>query len=902
MRGAAAGMLTAMAVTLAAAPASAEPIEMGNENRVLELGVEYLVPAMKASSGIFTPTVSGTLYFEGGQDLTPYSDPEHTQFCDVTSLNTTRSKCSMEAVAGETIYFFTSFAMNDNVFKLYQDGVHNMPLEIQYMQPEQNIAVDFKNYPDMSVTFNQNVKMEGTDAFITFTNRLTGNEEKVTVRAVTNEMVLRVPLYRPINPYMEQGAIKSGDEFKVIVPGLKSGSGEPYADTDAEGNALFTFLCGSLPVTLQSESIPNPILSYWPAGAPEGILTMVFDAELMDDGKTFVSLGWGNPEGADGEYYYETIPCSIEGNTLKADLTGKLRTPLTMTPLFPDALYPSFSMKVNNVRDSFGVPVASPGQGTIGSYDYTPKYTLLENNMVTADFNPGSGTLFSDVDKVNVYLDGLKAIRFSGFNLKVTEKDGTVTDRVIPLSEVTVIESSDTYAEYEFTLPADIRSGAKSVEITLADLQSIDGYDHDYDVRCVYGGFAVTYSEPLMGESIAMLTENTEIFIQNNLAVKYPALYVEYQIIDTDPENTDPVLKAPALMERKADGSYSALVGEEIKLYQGHAYKILFTAWENEEATQGTVNADLGSDFIIVKGTSPAYRYSSLKLSSIDPAEGTRLADDVTEITLMFDGLVNLGKWSGDAADLRTFINLGEDRVLPFKEVVPVQPVTEDGVVSAGEWHLVLPDDYVASLTAPLAISFTAYDQDGLIVRGNEGKEDQTYFNYSWEVAGQYADVTVEAITQEGTKAVKEFKASFGEGINVSWLMPLDEAEVVDGAGSVIAHVADVVIPESAPDEIITEIYLVLDNELTFDGTYDLVIPEGFFALGTEKNTYISNAVKYTFPVGSGVGVDSIATADDNVTVYNAAGILLLDNADKSALGTLAPGLYIVNGRKVILK
>ncbi|MCH5224459.1 MAG: C10 family peptidase [Muribaculaceae bacterium] len=41
---------------------------------------------------------------------------------------------------------------------------------------------------------------------------------------------------------------------------------------------------------------------------------------------------------------------------------------------------------------------------------------------------------------------------------------------------------------------------------------------------------------------------------------------------------------------------------------------------------------------------------------------------------------------------------------------------------------------------------------------------------------------------------------------------------------------------------------------------------------------------------------------ENSVTVFNLQGVKLLDKADKSALSSLAPGLYIVNGKKVYLK
>lgn len=55
------------------------------------------------------------------------------------------------------------------------------------------------------------------------------------------------------------------------------------------------------------------------------------------------------------------------------------------------------------------------------------------------------------------------------------------------------------------------------------------------------------------------------------------------------------------------------------------------------------------------------------------------------------------------------------------------------------------------------------------------------------------------------------------------------------------------------------------------------------------------------FVYDSSAGVEDIEFVhDDKVTVYNAAGICILKNADKEALRSLPSGLYIVNGKKII--
>ncbi len=69
------------------------------------------------------------------------------------------------------------------------------------------------------------------------------------------------------------------------------------------------------------------------------------------------------------------------------------------------------------------------------------------------------------------------------------------------------------------------------------------------------------------------------------------------------------------------------------------------------------------------------------------------------------------------------------------------------------------------------------------------------------------------------------------------------------------------------------------------------------------NQVYVDN-VKLWFQKSVATGVEAISanSADDAVTVYNLQGNCLLRNADKSALSTLPAGLYIVNGRKSLLK
>lgn len=80
-------------------------------------------------------------------------------------------------------------------------------------------------------------------------------------------------------------------------------------------------------------------------------------------------------------------------------------------------------------------------------------------------------------------------------------------------------------------------------------------------------------------------------------------------------------------------------------------------------------------------------------------------------------------------------------------------------------------------------------------------------------------------------------------------------------------------------------------------GKYHLVVPDGVLTYAGAPLP--GKDVYYEYSINS--GVDEVA-ADAVVTVYSIDGKVLLHNAERSALGTLAPGLYIVNGQKLVIK
>lgn len=608
-------------------------------------------------------------------------------------------------------------------------------LEMTSVLPKTDESVDFKEYPDLQVIFNKDIAIDKPVVTIRFSNAVTGKEETVETPATANKRRLLVSISSTLTPYFGNSTLRPGDRYEVIIEGVRTTAGEPYLGPDGDGRLVLQFICGSMPVVAIEQYIPDPFLSYWTPGAPEGILTMDFDAPLMDDGKTWVQIGWGKPE-SEGEYYFEKIVCDIEGNRLSADLTGKLRTPALMTPQHPDSDFPTMLISVINVRDHYGDYVASPGQGTLGSYHYLSTYTLIDRTTLVAEFTPQNGSPIEEADNVNVWITGLQSCTFNGFNLNVTYNDNTVNDIFIPLSEVKVTPTGTNECEYDFTIPEDARKNAKRIMISLAGVESKDGYDHEHEVKCIYGGMTLREVFPANGEKITILKEGTEISLRNNLSDKYPSLYLECRISEKNGDSEEGLLLQDTPMTRRGDGSYFLLIPTELKLYDGYDYLVEFTGWIDESVRYSDPANTLGTDFVVWKGASAAYPFSSITLEKVTPPVDNPINNGLKEIILQFDGSVSLGNGNPSDGELLTFILSENGERKAFAAIEATDPFEYEGIELSNCWILNLPQDYMSDLTDPLVICFTAYDQDKITVRGNKGKERDSYFCLTWDEKG----------------------------------------------------------------------------------------------------------------------------------------------------------------------
>ena len=143
------------------------------------------------------------------------------------------------------------------------------------------------------------------------------------------------------------------------------------------------------------------------------------------------------------------------------------------------------------------------------------------------------------------------------------------------------------------------------------------------------------------------------------------------------------------------------------------------------------------------------------------------------------------------------------------------------------------------------------------------------------------------------------------EGVDDVWFENYTASYLLDANGNEIGLKAGIGAPLQSFSEKggiggITLDMTALDVD---NGEYTLVIPEGTLQVvsGNWENWDYNPAISYKFIYEYSAGVNGIST-DGNIEVYNLQGVRILKSNDTSAVSTLENGIYIINGKKVIIR
>lgn len=419
-----------------------------------------------------------------------------------------------------------------------------------------------------------------------------------------------------------------------------------------------------------------------------------------------------------------------------------------------------------------------------------------------------------------------------------------------------------------------------------------------------------TSTTPTEGETLASLPDGYIVKVVPAIFNEYPDLYLEYEIeaASVGGMNWTSVKTYASMKRNNAEGCYTAEIPLTITLNEGFDYRIKINSWENEALTQKSMDLKresiLAVGYINFKGSTPKYQMSPYSFLGIDPQPAEDkyfpvLPADCEYLTVEFDGPVNLGS----SKDTGIVIGGGAGNSA-FKSLDPVgDSEIINNVTYAKKWNLVLPNGYCKQRKQPFMVSMKAHDSEGRAVQGEIGEEDLTYSLFNYNVPGQFGEVNFD-FGSEPVKTLSEIIASFSIGINYSYQYTYASAYITKD-GNRVAYVKDIelIFDSESLNAKAKRARMILDNQLTESGDYTLCLPDGYFTLGTEFSVSYQKACEVPFRLeGDSSNVESIPdSAPMQYVVYDACGVKVLDTHDAEALKSLK-GLYIVNGKKVILK
>lgn len=307
----------------------------------------------------------------------------------------------------------------------------------------------------------------------------------------------------------------------------------------------------------------------------------------------------------------------------------------------------------------------------------------------------------------------------------------------------------------------------------------------------------------------------------------------------------------------------------------------------------GAYNDEFEVTYIVTGEVAPVtYDFTPVE---VDPADGSTVSQ-LYSFTLMFN----------------------EAPQVNYEVANPVTVYNEDGdAISTGT--------IFGSRMQPNAVTVTCSDGESITANGtytiiiNQGAFGNELWLNSGAMTGacnpelQYTFTVVEpdlaptAIVPDNNTTIEKLDSiilTYNFAVGLSWY---GNVTVKDAEGNEVASVdgeACELVPESEDANWWDPCYTVkikFTEPIETKGTYTVTLPEGFLMLG-EAGEFQNKETIFTYEVTGGDGINSIAAEDGNVTVYTLNGVKVLDNQPANELKNLKKGIYIVNGKKVVIK
>lgn len=611
-----------------------------------------------------------------------------------------------------------------------------------------------------------------------------------------------------------------------------------------------------------------------------------------------------------------------EGTALIDDAKSPAISPVTYTipkPANPFAVY----VITPEAREAYSLSqfeVAFPEFSGTPTIDSTKKATLNGVESTSIALNDGKVVVtFSKVTKADTYTLSIPA---------GTVSDGTNANELIettytiinPLAATPVLDPEeyryyDSLSSFHVTYPdapeGYIATGGSATAVTLvtgSEINNALSVSFDADRK----GFTVNFKEVKKAGSYkltipagtvfnAELTNSNEL-IQADYFIRNP--FDNYQITPQS-GTTNSSLKEFVVSYPSFTGTLTVIGGQDAAKLNGVSSTSItanadgksFTVTFPEFTKAGTYSLEIPDATVSdgVNSTTPisgTYTIADpFANPTITPADGKHL-NTILEVSVTFPNAFPEGTTLGDANTVTLTdgegISVNAVRVIEYENRtgydVIFDQISEDGTytVNIPAGFLKYADNESAALQATYTIQkpigvFANYTSEPA-----EGDwtptSNNVYIYISFPDITEYSKVTMDSNPQ----AI--FSGEGVDGTKMSKELPISK-KTYD------VNCLTLQVPMYA--------YYLGANVTALSGFYELTLPAGTF--NTPART-ASPEINLYYVMGTATGVEAIEAVDGGVNVYDLTGRQLLKDADASELRTLANGLYIVNGKKVLLR
>ena len=686
---------------------AAGPVDLG----AMTMDTDYPLEIFKEYQGTFTPTESGmvTIQSTGTFILNPYYKLLDDMLTTGNAVPVTTNSYYPKSIdftveAGKTYYLYSNLSVFDPCTLRITKAATT--LEKTSVKPEEGSAFSPTEGGQIDLVFNKAVKYSSATITSGSLSQKTG--------AITTNNTLTFDVKSIVYKWMSEGKVKAGDEFAINITGLRSVADENIQYGN-DGNLSAKFVFGSMPLQLvSSTNTKGNFLSYYTSTDPAGIVSLTFSGPVSTCAG--VELRYGDiDKDADGEYYVEKLPVTIDGNTISVNLQNKLRRASSMVTSGKD--YGTMALGFINVRDQEGNCAYTSAQGSLGSFWYALTYKEVSAS-VACEFTPASGASLQNVSSMEIWLADEVKLSYDGINFAYT-KDGEA--KSVLVTDYTKAADAEYTGAAILTVPvpADI-VGANHIVVSLHNIQCADGQDYSELFSAKYDAFLIMTTTPIKNSTLDALKAEQTIKVSTNMNAKIGYMPIVFR--DMNPAEGEADVLFEGVMTKQTN-NFTYTVPEYIRMVKGHEYHLEVTGYESEETYHAGKDA-VGTDYALFKGASAPFAFSKIQLLSTTPDTLTVLSSgSASQFTMTFDGLVLL-----DAAT--NYVACSDGTTVALTDLKADNPT--DGYSDV--WTFSVPAATMKTIGSKLVLHLLAVDMDGLSVEGNTGLKDNNYLKLEYTV------------------------------------------------------------------------------------------------------------------------------------------------------------------------